>query len=466
MGEISIVDSRIIKEEDKLNADSFRPSIVNSINVLKTLHSRGLCVRFEKIINHITNGATPYMPNYKIGKVRFLTAENIGAFEIIQTPIKYITLKDHKILKRSALEIGDLLITIKGRIGFSTVVVEKICKEMNINQDVARIVLKKNVNAYYVSAFLNSKFGRAQFYLKSVGQINKFVGLGSLKTFLIPLLSENFQIHIEQLVKQSYKKRKLAERKYQQAEELLYELLGISKEEIEKLEKNKGYETNFKDVAETFRFDAEYYHPKYLGVIELLEKSSFEIKSLKDAIEISDEKIDPTSGENKTKRFRYVPIAKINESGEIFEWDEFYGWQAPSRARMLIKENDIVIPSLAGTFDKIALVPKELDGQLTTTGCFIVRSRKDYPEFLFLLLRTPFFKGQLEQQTTGAVMSAIPKSVCGDLLIPKIPKEEQKEIARLVREYFDLRKEARSLIKQAIREVEEEIENVSSDRTI
>jgi len=155
----------------------------------------------------------------------------------------------------------------------------------------------------------------------------------------------------------------------------------------------------------------------------------------------------------------YVPIAKINESGEIFEWDEFYGWQAPSRARMLIKENDILIPSLAGTFDKIALVPEELDEQLTTTGCFVVRAKEDYPEFLFLLFRTPLFKRQLEQQTTGAIMSAVPKSKFGELLIPKIPKDKQEEIATLVREYFELRKEARELIRRAIKEVEEEIEN-------
>ena len=129
---------------------------------------------------------------------------------------------------------------------------------------------------------------------------------------------------------------------------------------------------------------------------------------------------------------------------------------------MLIKENDILIPSLAGTFDKIALVPKEMDKQLTTTGCFVVRSKRDYPEFLFLLFRTPLFKRQLEQQTTGAIMSAVPKSVFGNLSIPKIPKDKQKDIAKLVREYFDLRKEARELIKRAIMEVEEEIENASN----
>ena len=192
-----------------------------------------------------------------------------------------------------------------------------------------------------------------------------------------------------------------------------------------------------------------------------MKRVSFEVKPLKEIVKISNETIDPTKEPYKIKRFKYVPIAKINESGEIFEWEEFYGWQAPSRARMVIKEGDILIPSLSGTFDKIALVPEELDGQLTTTGCFVIRTRKDYPEFLFLLFRNPLFKRQLERLTTGAIMSAVPKTIFGNLLIPDISKDEQQEITNLVREYFKLRKEARQLVQRAIREIEEAIENAS-----
>jgi len=114
-----------------------------------------------------------------------------------------------------------------------------------------------------------------------------------------------------------------------------------------------------------------------------------------------------------------------------------------------------------GTFDKIALAPAELDGQLASTGCFVIRSKEDYPEFLFLLFRTPLFKRQLEQLTTGAIMSAVPKTTFDSLLVPIIPKDKQEEIVSLVKDYFKLRKESRQLVQRAIREVEEAIENVS-----
>lgn len=322
-------------------------------------------------------------------------------------------------------------------------------------------VKKNRFDPFALWVYLVSKYAYNQVRFIGIGSTRPRANPDDILNIRVPLISKDLQEKVSNFVRSAFGKLKMAEQKYQQAEELLYQLLGISKEEIEKLEAEKAYETNFKDVREAFRFDAEYYHPKYLRVIGLLKKTPFDLKPLKEVVKISNETIDPTKEPYKTKKFKYVPIAKINESGEIFEWDEFYGWQAPSRARMVVRKGDIIIPSLTGTFDKIALVPEELNEQLATTGCFIIRAKKDYPEFLFLLFRSPLFKRQLEQQTTGAIMSAVPKTVFGNLLIPDIPKDQQEEITNLVREYFKLRKEARQLVQRTNKEVEEAIENAS-----
>jgi len=322
---------------------------------------------------------------------------------------------------------------------------------------------KNKFDPFTLWIYLVSKFTYNQVRFIGIGSTRPRANPEDILNIRVPLLPRDFQKGIGAFVDNAFSKLQTAEQKYQQAEELLYELLGISKEEIERLEAEKAYETNFEEVKQAFRFDAEYYHPKYFGVVELLRKTPFELKPLKELVKISNETIDPIKEPYKTKKFKYVPIAKINENGEIFEWEEFYGWQAPSRARLVVRKGDILIPSLAGTFDKIAMVPKELEGQLTTTGCFVVRAKDDYPEFLFLLLRIPLFKRQLEQQTTGAIMSAVPKTIFGNLLIPKIPKNDQQEISNLVREAFKLRKESRQLIRQAIEKTEETIEHNARD---
>lgn len=463
MSKISIVDSIMIKNEKRLDAEYYKPEFLDVLNVLSKLK----CLKMREVSNSIRKGIFYILANeYKLRGIPFLRVSNLGNPFVETKELVFISEEKNKEHKKTELTVGDIAISKGGSLGYIGVITPDI-EKCNICQDIIGVKIKKEkINPYFLAIFLLSKYGQVQLERGRSQQVQPHLTLDVVRNLIIPEFSNDFQLQIEYLVKHAYEKRKLSEQKYEQAERSLYKLLGMSEEDVGKLEEEKSYETDFKNVSESLRLDAEYYHPKYLGIIKLLEKSPFEIKSLKEVVEISNEKINPTNEENKTKRFRYVPIAKINESGEIFEWDEFYGWQAPSRARMLIKENDIVIPSLAGTFDKIALVPRELDEQLTTTGCFVVRVKEDYPEFLFLLLRTPLFKRQLEQQTTGAIMSAVPKSLFGNLLIPKIPKEYQKGIATLVREYFELRKEARGLIKQAIKKVEEEIENASDTRSI
>ncbi len=459
MSKISIVNSLMIKNEKRLDAEYYGPEVLDIINAL----SRMKCLKMSEVSNSIRKGIFYILASeYKPRGIPFLRVSNLGNPFVESKDLVFISEEKNEEQKKTELTVGDIAISKGGSLGYISVITPDI-ERCNISQDIIGVKIKREkINPYFLSIFLLSKYGQLQLERGGSQQVQAHLTLDVIRNLIVPEFSNDFQLQIAKLVKHAYEKRKLSEHKYEKAEQAFYKLLGISREDVRKLDEEKNYETNFKNVSESLRFDAEYYHPKYVGIVGLLEKAPFEIKSLNEIVEISNEKLDPTDAENKTKRFRYIRIGKIDESGEIFEWDEFYGWQAPSRARMLIKENDIVIPSLAGTFNKIALIPRELNKQLTTTGCFVVRVKEDYPEFLFLLLRTPFFKRQLEQQTTGAIMSAVPKSAFGDLLIPKIPKEKQKEIATLVREYFEMRKEARELIKQCIRQVEKEIERTSS----
>lgn len=79
--------------------------------------------------------------------------------------------------------------TIKGRVG-NAAVVENVPKPANINQDVALLRLRENVNAYYIAGYLNSVLGKSFINRIATGQINPFLGLGNLRTIPIPLFTE------------------------------------------------------------------------------------------------------------------------------------------------------------------------------------------------------------------------------------------------------------------------------------
>lgn len=466
MAEISVTNFSKIKTESRFDAEYYGRVFVEAERVMAGVSSLPLIDFLSDIKTSAFYDAISsfYLEEKGIPFVRVSDIEEpfLNVRKILHLPESVINRQ-----KGLSMVTDEYLLISKGgttgNICFIPHSIEKVC----ISRDIIGIKINdRKINRYFLLVFLLTSYGKAQLSRGISRQTLPHLTLNALKSILIPVADKSFQLQIEQMIKQAYEKRILAKQKYQEAENLLYKTLGINKENIETLEEKKFYETKFKRIKQAFGFAAEYYHPKYVGIIEILKMSPFEVKPMKKVIEISREIIDPTKTPHKNKRFKYAPIAKINETGEIYEWTEFYGWQAPSRARMVMRTGDILIPSLAGTFDKIALAPEELDGHLTTTGCFIIRPMENISEFLFLLFKTPLFKRQLEQQTTGAIMSAVPKNLLCNLLIPEVPKENQQPIADLVKEYFKLRREARQLVQRAARDVEENIENVSANRAI
>jgi len=348
---------------------------------------------------------------------------------------------------------GDILITATGEGTIGRVGIFENGIKCVVTAEVM-LVRTENINPYFLFAYLRSPHGRYQLerYARgSTGQTHLYAKDVSL--IPVPQVSEKIQKEIENIVKQAHQNKKLADEKYGEAEENLYELLGYKKLE---LRFEKTFEVGTGEVFSVMRFDSEYYQPQYKKIIEILNRSGFKVEKLEKVIKISTKTINPKA--NPTKKIKYVELADINPStGEIENVNELYGYEAPSRARMVIKTGDVIVASLAGSLDNIGLVPKELDGEVASTGFFVVNTENCLSEFLFLLFRSEIMKRQLEQKTAGAVMAAVPKSIFGDLLIPVIPKSKQEKIAELVRQSFALRKEAKQLLDKATKKVEYKI---------
>ena len=312
------------------------------------------------------------------------------------------------------------------------------------------VIKAEKVNPYFLFAFLKTKFAIHQLIRQTMASMYPAVSEEDIADIIVPVVSDKIQKEIENLIRQAHQKKKLADEKCGEAEENLYELLGHK--ELN-LKSEKSFEAEAVEVFSTMRFDSEYYQPKYKEIIEILNKSNFKAEKLEKIIKISTKKINPKA--NPTKKIKYVELANINPStGEIDSFNELYGYEAPSRARMAIKVGDVVVASLAGSLDNIGIVPKELDGEVASTGFFVVNSENYLNEFLFLLFRSEIMKKQLEQKTAGAIMAAVPKSVFGDLLVPVIPKQKQEKIAELVKQSFALRKEAKQLLDETTKRVE------------
>ena len=275
-------------------------------------------IRYNQAIERLRFDAEFYKPEYleaeevvkrfpnikTVGEIAESIVNGVEIREYVPEGIPYLRVSDMKevfidiskvskvransiVVKDVKLEEGDLLFSRSGTLGIICIVTSEI-KGSIISSHLIRVRLKE-INPFYAVIFFNCKYGQHQILRRNNGAVVPEIDQPSLKTVFIPIPSVSFQQKVESYVKEAYKKRKLADEKYKQAEALLNKILGIEKLE---LKQEKGFEARFDEIEETLRFDAEHYQPKYRRVKEFITKLGYEVKKLREVVEISDKKIE------------------------------------------------------------------------------------------------------------------------------------------------------------------------------
>jgi hypothetical protein len=215
----------------RIDAEHFRVKYQRVMVALHALKPKEI-TPLGDLLTTIVNGHTPLHHDLSTGDIPFLTAEHVFDFRVNYDSDKRILAEHHlEEMKTTQLYEGDTLITIKGRIG-NAAVVENLPVQTNINQDLALLRFKSGLSPWYIVGFLNSLAGKALTEQISTGQINPFLGLGSLRKVSIPLFDEDRMNEIGQRlqrkVAQAYQARQDAQR-----------LLAEAKDEVERLIEEK-----------------------------------------------------------------------------------------------------------------------------------------------------------------------------------------------------------------------------------
>jgi restriction endonuclease S subunit len=439
----------------RLDAEFYLPSKLESIRTLNAITNHTIGEYFDSI-------GDMFNPNKYDQK-----NETVNIVELADISNKFVsnkrTCKIYEVgSQKKKFESGDVLIS-RLRSYLEEIFYAMDFPENQLNLCSTEFIVlrskeKEKIISEFLYVFLQTSFIQEILKWSQDGTNHPRFGEDYLLSLPLPIPPPSFQQRIESYVKESYQKRKSADEKYKQAQELLNKILGIEKLE---LREEKVFETRFDEVKATLRFDAEHYQPKYKQVKVFLNRSGYEVKKLREIVKISNKKIEPSK--EPTKLFNYIELADINPStGEIEGVSQIKGNEAPSRARMLVKKGDVLISSILGSLDNIGLVFEEFDNAVASTGFFVIRSKSFSPEFLFLLFKSNLMRLQLEEKIAGAIMSAVPKTTFGDLLIPIVSEQIQNQISDLVKQSFLLRKESKELLEKAKREVEEFIENRES----
>ncbi|MEQ3530737.1 restriction endonuclease subunit S [Pseudoalteromonas sp. XMcav11-Q] len=127
--------------------------------------------------------------------------------------------------------------------------------------------------------------------------------------------------------------------------------------------------------------------------------------------------------------FNYVDIGSVcRESKEIEITDKILGCDAPSRARKVINENDIIVSMTRPNLNAVAKVGKVLNNQIASTGFDVLKPVMVEPNWLFSIVKSKKFISAISEETIGALYPACKTSDIRSYAAPLPPLKEQKRI--------------------------------------
>ncbi|WP_069130043.1 restriction endonuclease subunit S [Rhodohalobacter halophilus] len=160
-------------------------------------------------------------------------------------------------------------------------------------------------------------------------------------------------------------------------------------------------------------------------------------------------KIDAKSLNSKTSpdyEFEYISLSDV-ENGHISNDLEVYEFKdAPSRAKRIVSEGDILMATVRPNLQAFAMAKKEHNGKIASTGFAVLTPKKNFNiRYLYHYLYSHHISGQFYALTVGSNYPAINSSDVKKLKI-RLPADNE-EINKIESVLTNIDKEIKSLEK-------------------
>jgi type I restriction enzyme S subunit len=144
---------------------------------------------------------------------------------------------------------------------------------------------------------------------------------------------------------------------------------------------------------------------------------------------------------HKNKKFRYVDLSSVDRAThKITQTTEIDYRSAPSRAKQLILEGDVLFGTTRPTLKRYYFVERFLDNQVCSTGFCVLRPNEDIvsQRWLYHILSTEKFSSYVEKFQQGAGYPSISDKDVKAFIIPVPPLPIQEEIVRILDTFSEL----------------------------
>jgi len=149
--------------------------------------------------------------------------------------------------------------------------------------------------------------------------------------------------------------------------------------------------------------------------------------------------------------FQYIDLSAVDQSlKRIVGAREVPCAEAPSRAKQLLKANDVLVSTVRPNLNGVAQVGHEQDGATASTGFCVLRPCSNLlsSSYLFHWVKTAQFIADMVQKATGASYPAVSDKLILESAIAAPPLPEQRRIAAILDQADALRAKRREALAQ------------------
>ncbi len=123
---------------------------------------------------------------------------------------------------------------------------------------------------------------------------------------------------------------------------------------------------------------------------------------------------------------KYIDIGSVSSNGSIENIQQLKFKDAPSRARRILKDNDILVSTVRTYLRAITSIENVEEGLICSTGFTVLSPRKNVNfKYLSYFIRSNLFIDEIVSRSTGVSYPAITSTAIGNLEIV-LPKEDEQ----------------------------------------
>jgi restriction endonuclease S subunit len=444
----------------RLDADFYHPKYLQELETWRTLDERIGVAKLSHLISApVRTGRTP-------------SARHIKEEDEIVPFIKTDGIREGRINFDSAGELPKRVLNGTDFIPADSVVVTIIGATPEIvgraaivrdadprcvtNQNVAVITTNSKCDPYFLTAYLQTSFGRDQLWRHSrrTEQVN--LNCREVERVLVPTPVISLQNEIGDMVRASFAATDDSESLYTQAQQLLESELGLDRL---RFDKPVGYTARFSELELSRRADAEFFNPEYQAIISVAKEHSHSLLGRLFSIRRG-VCIDPRLYNEEIGR-PYIRIKELSlnqplSKDDSVRIDEKYVLAAYPQARA----GDYILAVIGATIGKINLISGELDGSLfsNNTACLSPKLHIEQPNAYELLLRSEIIQKQIQQRMAKTAQEKISDPELKRILVPTLPKPALEQLENLVVSSKQNHFLSKQLLDQAKSRVEQLIE--------